>query len=133
MLNKKFLLIMMFVFVLAIPFCFASELSTTDNLDNAIHNAQSQNKKIIIVFDGKGCKYCDMFKEDVLKNENVINSLNDKYITVILDVDKNADIASKYKVFGTPTTVILDSNSKEIGRIEGYVDANEFLKELKDV
>ena len=59
--------------------------------------------------------------------------MNDKYITVILDVDENPDIASKYKVFGTPTTVILDSNSKEIGRVDGYVDANEFLKEIKEV
>ena len=124
---------MIFVFVLTIPFCSASELSTADNLDNAIHTAQSQNKNVIVVFDGKGCVYCDMFKDNVLKDENVINALNDKYITVILDVDENPDIASKYKVFGTPTTVILDSNSKEIGRVDGYVDANEFLKEIKEV
>lgn len=130
---KKFLLLMIFVFVLTIPFCSASELSTADNLDNAIHTAQSQNKNVIVVFDGKGCVYCDMFKDNVLKDENVINALNDKYITVILDVDENPDIASKYKVFGTPTTVILDSNSKEIGRVDGYVDANEFLKEIKEV
>ncbi len=131
--NKKFLLCIIFIFVLAIPFCFAGELSAADNFDNALHSANSQNKKVIVVFDSKSCTYCDMFKNDVLKNENVINQLNNEYITVILDTNENSDIASKYKIFGTPTTVILDGNSTEIGRIEGYVGADEFLKELKEI
>lgn len=131
--NKKILLLIAIVIVLAIPVCFAAELNTTDNLDKAVHQAQNQSKKVMIVFDGEGCTYCDMLKHDVLENDKVISELNRDYVVVILDTAKNPDIASKYKIFGTPTTVILGNNSKEIGRIDGYVDVDEFLNELKEI
>ena len=72
-----------------------------------------------------------MFKEDVLSNSEVISELNEDYITVIIDVNQQPQLASKYKVYGTPTIVFIDANENQIDRIEGYVDADEFLDILK--
>ena len=51
----------------------------------------------------------------------------------IYSPNKDYDLASKYKVLGTPTVVFLDANEKEIHRIDGYVDANGFLDEIKGI
>ena len=59
--------------------------------------------------------------------------MNEGYITVIIDINEQPKVASKYKVFGTPTAIFLDSNQKQMGKIEGYVDANEFLNALKGI
>ena len=72
-------------------------------------------------------------KEKTFSNPDVISKINKDYITVFIDINENSQIAAKYKIFGTPTTIFLDSNQKQIGKIEGFVDANEFLNELKGI
>jgi len=48
--------------------------------------------------------------------------------------DPNLDLAKKFKLIGMPTTVLLDKDGNEFGRIMGEFDFNEknFLKYLKD-
>ncbi|WP_407424024.1 thioredoxin family protein [Methanobrevibacter sp.] len=94
-------------------------------------DAQSQNKSIILIFDQDGCYYCDLLKENTLSNKELISKLKGGYITVIVDINKNPQLAAKYQVFGTPTMIFLDSNQKQIGKIDGYVEANEFLNYIK--
>lgn len=120
------------VFALAVSASFADNtLNNTTDFQKAVDDAKLENKSIMLVFDQKNCVYCDMFKEDVLSNDTVISKLNEGYITAIVDINKDAQLASKFKIYGTPTIVFLDSNQKEIYRIEGYVDAGDFLDALK--
>lgn len=126
------ILIILGIFAIAVSANFAQgTLNNTTDFQKAIDDAQKQNKTIMLVFDQKGCYYCDLFKEDVLSNSEVISELNEDYITVIIDVNQQPQLASKYKVYGTPTIVFIDANENQIDRIEGYVDADEFLDILK--
>ena len=133
--KKIFLaLLIMAVLTAGISASFAGEhVNNTTDLNKAVEQAHVQNKSIMLLFDQKDCHYCDEMKEKTLSNPEVISKLNEGYITVIIDINEQSDIAAKYKVFGTPTAIFLDSNQKEIGKIEGYVDANEFLNELKGI
>lgn len=125
--------------VLAILTCgmsssFAGDhVNNTTDLNKAIEQAQAENKSIMLLFDQNGCYYCDELKEKTLSNPDVISKLNEGYITVIVDINEQPRLASKYNVFGTPTAIFLDSNQKQIGKIEGYVDDNEFLNTLKGI
>ncbi len=108
-------------------------LNSTSNLTQALDDAGAQNKTVLLLFDQESCYYCDLLKSDVLSNVNVQKELNDNFIVVDVDVNKDSQLAEKYKVVGTPMSVFLDSNSKEINRIEGYVSAEEFLATLKEI
>ncbi len=108
-------------------------LNSTDDFTEAINQAQSENKNIVLIFDQDSCVYCDILKENTLADEKVIDELNTNYILVIVNVNEEPELAAKYNVYGTPLTVILDSNQNQIGRIEGYVDADEFLEMLQGV
>ena len=108
-------------------------LNVTNDVNGAINEAQNQNKSLALIFDQGSCVYCEMLKDNVLTNSDIQKELNENYIVVLVDINKNPDIAKKYDVFGTPTIQFLDSNSKEIGKIEGYVDTAEFLKTLKEI
>ena len=108
-------------------------LNTTDDLNQALKDAKDLNKTVAIVFDQDSCVYCEMLKDDVLSNPQVQKVLNEKCIVVIVDVNKNPDVASKYKVFGTPVTVFVKSDGSEISRVEGYLPANEFLNSIKGI
>ena len=108
-------------------------LNITTDVDGALNMAKSENKTVMMVFDQDSCVYCDMFKKDVLSNPDVQNVLSEKCIVLFVDINKHPDIANKYKVFGTPSTQFLDSNGKEITKVEGYVGADEFLNTLKEI
>ena len=108
-------------------------LNITTDFDGALSEAQIQNKSISLIFDQDSCVYCEIFKDDVLSNRDIQKELNEKCVVVLVDINKNPDIAEKYDVYGTPTVQFLDSNGGEITKIEGYVDSNEFSKALKEI
>ena len=108
-------------------------LNITTDVDGALSDAQIQNKSIALIFDQDSCVYCEIFKDDVLSNRDIQKELNEKCVVVLVDINKNPDIAEKYDVYGTPTVQFLDSNGGEITKIEGYVDSNEFSKALKEI
>ena len=133
---KRILLMLLVLAVLAlgISSSFAADsLTNTTDFDKAVSDAQSQNKKILLIFDQNGCYYCDLLKKNTLSDQELVSKLNDGYITVIVDVNKQPQLASKYHVFGTPVMIFLDSNQNKIGQIEGYVDANKFLDYIKGI
>ena len=129
-----FILIVCAVLTCGISASFASNhVNNTTDLNKAIDHAHAENKSMMLLFTQKNCYYCDELNEKTLSNPEVISKLNEKYITVVIDINDPSKVADKYKVFGTPTIIFLDSNQKEIGKIEGYVDANEFLNTLKGI
>lgn len=111
----------------------ANTLNNMTDLNAAISDAHSQNKSVVMIFDQDNCVYCDMLKENVLSDAKVIDVLNNRSIVVFVNINQHPELATKYKAYGTPITVILDSNQQEIGRIEGYVEADEFLKTLQGI
>lgn len=108
-------------------------INSTSDLTQALDEAGNQNKSVLLIFDQASCYYCDLLKSDTLSDANVQKEINEKYIVVDVDVNKEASLAAKYQVVGTPMIIILDSNGNQQGKIEGYVDANEFLAELKEI
>ena len=110
-----------------------NSLNICDNYTKAMDNAKLENKSIILVFDQKSCSWCEVFKKNTLENKDVIERLNSNYITTIIDINKNPEVASKYSVYGTPTIVILNSEGDEIYRNEGYLPPDEFLKKIEEI
>lgn len=139
---KKYVLILMAIVLLALTSAVYSAdfengtipgLNMTTDVDAAFDASQSENKPMAIIFDQASCIYCDMLKEDALSNADVQKELNGNYVVLVADVNKNPDLSYKYDVVGTPMIKFVDSKGKVIGEINGYVDAGEFLKELKEI
>lgn len=106
-------------------------LNVTDDVNDVL--GQKQDKNVMLIFDSNSCVYCDLLKENVLADSNVQKELNDNYIVVLVDINKHADIAAKYDIYGTPTTVVLNSSGDEIYKLEGYVESDEFLDAIKEI
>ena len=110
-----------------------SGLNITTDVDGAFDISQNENKTLAIIFDQDSCVYCEMLKDDVLSNPDVQKQLNENFVVVLVDINKNPEIAAKYDVYGTPTVQFVDSNGQEINKIEGFVDSNELLQILKEI
>lgn len=140
--NFKIPIIILFILIAAASLTAVSSigsgqivdgLNSTSNLTQALSDAQSQNRTLCIYFEQDSCYYCDLFKSDVLRNKDVQDILNDKFVFTNVDINQNPQLSGELQVLGTPTVVFLDSNNKEIDRVDGYVPADEFLTALKEI
>lgn len=108
-------------------------LNVTTDIDGAFNVSQSDNKTLAIIFDQDSCVYCDILKNDVLSDQEVQKELNENFIVLLVDINKNPDIAQKYKVYGTPTIQFLDSNGNDMDKIEGCPPKEDFLNMVKEI
>lgn len=108
-------------------------LNATRDIGLAFNESQSQNKTLLIIFDQESCVYCDMLEENTLSDVNVQKELNENYVVLFVDINKDYDVAEKYQVFGTPIVHVVSPEGKDLGKIEGYVESDEFLSELKGI
>lgn len=108
-------------------------LNSTSDLNQGLDDAKLNNKTVLLIFDQESCYYCDLLKKDVLSDSEVQKILNENYTVVIVDVNEEYSLAADHRVVGTPTSIFLDSNGQEIGRIDGYVSSEEFVNELKEI
>jgi thiol:disulfide interchange protein DsbD len=47
--------------------------------------------------------------------------------------DEVSTLRNKYNIVGVPTVLIINSKGKEVQRITGFVNSNEFLKIIQSV
>lgn len=90
------------------------------------------NKPQIIKFSSSMCLECKevekIFNEIMPKYKDKIS-----YTTIVVDSRKDIDnkLIKKYNVQLVPTVVMLDSNGKQIKRIEGAISKDEYEEYIK--
>lgn len=100
------------------------------DFNSALTAAQKSNKLVFVDFYADWCKYCQELDENTYPDHGIQQRFAQKYVTVKVNVDKNPDLASKYKIYGLPTLVIMDANGNEIKRVEGYQTPSELISIL---
>ena len=93
--------------------------------------AASSGKKIYINFHADWCTYCTKMANTTFKSKQVIAFLNDNFVAVQVDTDKEKEVARTYKVRGLPASFFLENDGIQIGNQPGYLDADQFLKMLQ--
>jgi thiol:disulfide interchange protein DsbD len=95
------------------------------------------SKGVIIDFYADWCIPCKELDANTFSDERVIAIAN-KFVTLKADMTKSLSpdvesLKNKYNIVGVPTVLIIDSKGKEVQRLTGFVNADEFIKLIKDV
>lgn len=86
--------------------------------------------KTLLIFSASWCQYCQIAKNDINTNPNLMETIKD-YEVVVLDFDLDKDAISGYNIKSVPTFVILQDNReirRQIGYKGGHEKLNRFLK-----
>ena len=118
-----FIMIVVFVMMPCLGFC---ETIDWKKYDEGITLAQKQNKKIFLHFRTDWCRYCDEMDRSTFKDNSVIQFLNEHFVCVKVDGDKEKSIVKEYKVQGYPDSRFLNENSKEVHRLPGFIELSAF-------
>jgi thioredoxin:protein disulfide reductase len=97
--------------------------------------ARAQNRPVIIVFNASWC--CREVERDMFPDPRVREEAR-RFVSIAIDAtdDDEPDtqrLQQKYKVVGLPTIIMLDSEGREISRINDMVDPRVLVAELKKV
>ncbi|MGA9755863.1 MAG: thioredoxin family protein [Desulfobaccales bacterium] len=102
-----------------------------DNWPSALEEAKKENRRVLLELYMDGCPHCTHLHNETHIDAGVVQELNSKYIPVKLEGRSHMDIVKQFNVTGAPTTLVFDSDGKELHRFPGYYSPLEYLKELE--
>jgi len=120
------------VFIVIIAFVMMPCLGICETIDwkqynEGIQLAGKQNKKVFLHFRTDWCGYCKKMDKSTFKDQSVIRLLNEYFVSIKVDGDKEKSIVKEYKVRGYPDSRFLDEEKKEVHKMPGFVDPATFL------
>lgn len=101
------------------------------DLDTALAEARRSGRPVLVDFAADWCPPCITMKHDVWPRREVAAAVRDGYVPLLIDVDRQPGVASRYEVVGIPTVLVLDADG-EILRRTSYRSAAGMKRFLED-
>ncbi len=83
--------------------------------------AQKAGKPVFLHFYAVWCAYCAKMEKESFQNDTIIDFLNENFVSIRVNVDKQPDVAQNYNVFALPTTYFFSSKGEKLGPVPGYI------------
>ena len=111
----------------------ASEVINWHSYEEGMVVSKIEKKKVFLHFYANWCGFCRKMAQDTFQDSDVVAFLNENFIPVRVDTDKEQQTAASYGVAGLPFTVFLTDNGEPIIGLPGYIPADTMLKMLKEI
>ena len=98
-------------------------------LDEALAQAQKENKPIVLDFFAEWCAPCQRMEKTTFEDERVKRLLS-RCVFVRVDTDKHPEIAKRMAVEGLPDLRFALPDGKLINQLRSFQDAESFASEL---
>lgn len=96
---------------------------------DAIALSENNNKDILVIFTADWCKYCQVMKQDINDDPQIVSNLIVCYINI--DEVQHKNTIKEFKVKTIPDYCIIRKKI-EIKRSKGYTTKNKFIQWLKN-
>ena len=120
---------LLWILLLSSSLFASSAIQWYDDFDEASMEAKKTHKPIIVMFTTSWCGVCNMMKEKVFTDQEIIKKQSENFISLMYDKEFD-DFPKRFDVFGTPTFYFLDSNAKELDIKIGGSNLMGWNKEL---
>ncbi|OQX17558.1 MAG: hypothetical protein BWK80_39495 [Desulfobacteraceae bacterium IS3] len=92
---------------------------------------KKEKKNMLINFYADWCGFCKKMDNETFKDTPVVNYLNENFISIKVNSDKEQQIARDFYVQGLPTMWFLSYEEERLTSLPGYVPADRMLPLLK--
>ena len=99
----------------------------TPGFTAALTRAKATGKQVFIDFEATWCGPCHTMDEWIWTDAGVAARLNQGFIGVKIDADREKALVKRYNITGYPTMLIVDATGKELKRVSDYKSSAEML------
>ena len=92
---------------------------------------KAENKKVFVHFYADWCGTCKIMENKTFKDPGVIAALNQDYIPIKVDVDRNRKLSKMFKVKFLPDNWFIKGDNEIIGHRVGYIAPKQLKILLK--
>ncbi|MFQ3549916.1 MAG: DUF255 domain-containing protein [Armatimonadota bacterium] len=100
--------------------------------EEAFEESKKTGKPILLSISAVWCHWCHVMDKTTYSNERVVEYLNEYYIPIRVDNDRNPEINSRYNMGGWPSTVFLTYN-RDVLAGATYIPPHQFINLLDRV
>lgn len=103
-------------------------------LDALLAAARAQDVAALVEVSADWCPTCHQLAREVFE-EAADRLPSDRFVagSIDFDGDEGQAVSVRYRVMGLPTTLLLDPEGNELGRIEGYETVDQYVSELRRI
>ena len=104
-----------------------TSVSWETNLKKAVEKAKSENKLVFVNFVAEGLAPSVQFARQIGESQELAQYFESRFVSVLVDISKDQQVARQYQIQGLPTLLFLDSRGKEIKRLLGGVTPEHII------
>ena len=97
--------------------------------EDGMARGKFEKKAVFLHFTADWCYYCEVMDKETFQDPAIISSLNENFISIKVDYDRESRTSDFYRVRGLPDTVFIAEDGQIIGRRPGYIPP-ELLKRI---
>ena len=113
----------------------SNDVAWAENIASARETAAETDKPMLLFFTADWCVPCRIMKREVFSDHGVARAINAAAVPVMIyEGDPGGDEAfRKYRVGGTPVTILTDSHGTVLDYAVGRIGKAEFMELLERI
>ena len=127
------LLITLYVTICLFSIVYASDSIKWHSYEEGKVLARVEKKKVFLHFYADWCVFCAKMNKETFRDVSVLSYLENNFISVRVDIDKERPTTEKYGVRGVPANWFLTESGQPIISIPGFIAPDAMMSMLKEV
>lgn len=124
-------LVVLAIFLGVTPLLSATEVQWRSDYNTARKEAETKNRPLVIDFGTENCFWCKRLDASTFIDPTVVNLMNEKFVALKIDADREAQLAQSLQIQSYPTIVLASPDGKIIDMVVGFKEAAAFTEILQ--
>jgi thiol:disulfide interchange protein len=105
-------------------------LQFSEGYQQALAEAERENKPLLLFFTAQWCHYCHQMAGEAFTNPQVV-SLSEKFVCVLVDADNSPEVCREFHVSAFPTVQFVSPQGLVLNRIEGKRPGHQVMMAMQ--
>ena len=88
---------------------------------SVFEQARREHKLVLLNLEAVWCHWCHVMAERTYARADIQRFITAHFIAVKVDQDARPDLATRYRDYGWPATIVLDADGNDIAKRAGYI------------